>query len=46
LLIVDNATSHAEEMAPFIARVKADPEFSTCLVPIGKGEFLAVKNSS
>jgi predicted O-methyltransferase YrrM len=46
LLIVDNATSHVEEMAPFVALVKADAEFVTCLVPVGKGEFLAVKNIS
>jgi len=42
-LIVDNATSHAEQLAPFVALVKADPAFATCLVPVGKGEFLAVK---
>jgi predicted O-methyltransferase YrrM len=46
LLIVDNATSHVEEMAPFVALVTADPEFATCLAPVGKGEFLAVKTSS
>jgi predicted O-methyltransferase YrrM len=44
LLIVDNATSHREQLAPFVALVKADPAFATCLVPVGKGEFLAVKN--
>lgn len=43
LLVVDNATSHVEQMAPFVALVKADPAFTTCLVPVGKGEFLAVK---
>ena len=43
LLIVDNATSHAEQMAPFVALVRADPQFATCLVPVGNGEFLAVK---
>jgi predicted O-methyltransferase YrrM len=43
LLVVDNATSHAEEMAPFMATVKADPEFVTSLVPVGNGEFLAVR---
>jgi predicted O-methyltransferase YrrM len=43
LLVVDNATSHPLEMAPFVALVKADPAFATALVPIGKGEFLAVK---
>ena len=43
IIVVDNATSHPEQMAPFIALVKADAEFTTSLVPIGKGEFLAVK---
>jgi hypothetical protein len=43
---VDNATSHVEQMAPFVALVTADPEFATCLIPVGKGEFLAVKTSS
>ncbi|MFS8084889.1 MAG: O-methyltransferase [Acidobacteriota bacterium] len=46
LLIVDNATSHFEQMAPFVALVTRDPEFATCLVPVGNGEFLAVKVSS
>jgi predicted O-methyltransferase YrrM len=46
LLIVDNATSHVDEMAPFAARVRADADFVTCLVPVGKGEFLAVKAQS
>ena len=48
LLIVDNATSPPQaalEMVPFVALVRADPRFSTCLVPVGKGEFLAVKTS-
>jgi predicted O-methyltransferase YrrM len=45
LLIVDNATSHVAEMAPFIALVTADPRFETSLVPVGNGEFLAVKTS-
>src|SRR5262249_52797820 len=44
LLVVDNATSHCEEMAPFVAKVEADARFVTSLVPIGNGEFLAVKN--
>jgi predicted O-methyltransferase YrrM len=42
LLVVDNATSHPEEMAPFVALVNADADFTTSLVPIGNGEFLAV----
>jgi predicted O-methyltransferase YrrM len=43
LLVVDNATSHPEQMAPFVALVKADVGFTTSLVPVGNGEFLAVK---
>ena len=43
LLVVDNATSHAEQMAPLVALVKADPEFATSLVPVGNGEFLAAR---
>jgi predicted O-methyltransferase YrrM len=43
LLVVDNATSHPEQMAPFVALVTADPTFATSLVPVGNGEFLAVK---
>ena len=43
LLVVDNATSHAREMAPFVALVNADPEFATSMVPVGNGEFLAVR---
>ena len=46
LLVVDNAISHVEQMAPFVALVKADPLFATSLVPVGNGEFLAVKASS
>jgi predicted O-methyltransferase YrrM len=43
LLVVDNATSHPEQLAPFVALVEADGEFTTCLVPVGNGEFLAVR---
>jgi predicted O-methyltransferase YrrM len=43
LLVVDNATSHPEQMAPFVALVKADAAFTTSLVPVGNGEFLAVR---
>lgn len=43
LLVVDNATSHPAELAPFAALVNADPAFRTCLVPVGKGEFLATR---
>jgi len=46
LLVVDNAISHLEQMAPLAALVKADALFATSLVPVGNGEFLAVKGSS
>lgn len=45
LLVVDNATSHSAEMAPLIALVCADPDFTTCTVPVGNGEFLATRVS-
>jgi predicted O-methyltransferase YrrM len=45
LLVVDNATSHPVEIVPFIALVKADAKFVTSLVPVGNGEFLAIKSS-
>ena len=43
LLVVDNATSHADEMAAFMAQVSAGPDFITCTVPVGNGEFLATR---
>jgi predicted O-methyltransferase YrrM len=43
LLVVDNATSHAAEIAPFTALVGANGSYTSCLVPVGNGEYLAVK---
>jgi predicted O-methyltransferase YrrM len=43
LLVVDNATSHSAELAPFVELVCKDPEFTTCTVPVGNGEFLATR---
>ena len=45
LLVVDNATSHAAEMEPFMALVRGDGAFTTCLVPVGNGEFMATRAS-
>ena len=42
-IVADNATSHPGEIAPFMDLVKSDPDFLTALLPVGKGEFLAVK---
>ncbi len=43
LLVVDNAVSHAEQMAPLRALLDADAGFTCALVPVGKGELLAVR---
>lgn len=43
LLVVDNAVSHLTEMLPLMYALEADSDFSTNLVPIGNGEFLAFK---
>ncbi|MCB0164618.1 MAG: class I SAM-dependent methyltransferase [Anaerolineae bacterium] len=45
LLVVDNAVSHRSELAGFVAMVSADAEFTTCQVPVGNGEFLAVRGA-
>lgn len=45
LLVVDNAVSHAGELADFTVCVRAERDWSTCLVPVGNGEFLAVKHA-
>jgi predicted O-methyltransferase YrrM len=46
LLVADNATSHAEQMLPLMAMIRQDESFTTSLIPIGNGEFLAVKSGS
>ncbi len=43
LLVADNLTSHAEELAGFRRRAESDPRLSAVVVPIGRGELLAVK---
>ncbi len=43
LLVTDNAVSHAAEMEPFMQSVRATPGYRTSLVPVGNGEFLALK---
>lgn len=46
VLVVDNATSHPHEMADFTALVRDDATFTTALIPVGKGEFVAYKARS
>jgi predicted O-methyltransferase YrrM len=43
LLVVDNAVSHPREVADFVAMVKQTAGYTTSLVPVGKGEFMAFK---
>ena len=42
-VVVDNATSHAQEMQTFMDRVRTDTSFSNKLVDIGNGEFMAIR---
>ena len=46
LLVVDNAVSHQEQMAPFVALVESDKGYTTCLIPVGNGEYLATRSQS
>jgi predicted O-methyltransferase YrrM len=43
LLVVDNAVSHAKELTPFCEQVCASPGWQTLLMPVGNGEFVALK---
>ena len=43
LLIADNLISHESELIEFRARALADPRLSGLVVPIGAGEFVAVR---
>lgn len=33
------------QLGPFVARVEVDLDFTTCLVPVGNGEFLATRSA-
>ena len=46
LLVVDNAMSHPGEMKDFMSVVRGDTSFLTSLVPVGNGEFLALRVGS
>lgn len=43
LLVADNVTSHAAELADFLARVKSHPQLFSVTVPIGNGEEIALR---
>lgn len=44
LVVMDNALSHAEECAPFVAAVLATPGYLAETYPIGKGQFVILKD--
>lgn len=44
MLLADNAISHVEEMAEFIARTQQDPRVDAMVVPVGKGVLFCRKN--
>jgi predicted O-methyltransferase YrrM len=43
LLAVDNVLSHPDEVAPLLRLIDAEPALTATVVPVGKGELLAVK---
>jgi predicted O-methyltransferase YrrM len=43
LLAVDNVLSHPDEVAPLLRLIDAEPSLTATVVPVGKGELLAVK---
>lgn len=43
VIVTDNATSHANELADFLARVREHDQLVSTLVPIGSGLELSVK---
>lgn len=43
VLVADNIISHVSELAGFTERVLADKRMSAVVVPIGRGELLAVR---
>ena len=44
LVVMDNALSHPEECAPFIEQVHATEGYLAQTYPIGKGQFVILKD--
>lgn len=45
LLVVDNVVSHPDEVVELRARVEEDQELASTIVPVGKGQLLAVRSA-
>ena len=43
LLVADNLTSHADDLAEFRRRAESDTRLSAVVVPIGRGELIAAR---
>jgi predicted O-methyltransferase YrrM len=43
-IVVDNSLSHPDEVAGLYDQIRADGNFSTAVVAVGKGELVAVKD--
>jgi predicted O-methyltransferase YrrM len=43
VLVADNLLSHPDDLAAFRDRALSDPRLSGLVVPIGRGELVAVK---
>jgi predicted O-methyltransferase YrrM len=46
LLVVDNSVSHAAEMEPLFAELRATVGWASVVVPIGNGELVALKSQT
>jgi predicted O-methyltransferase YrrM len=44
VLVADNATSHAAEIAPLRALIQAEPGLVTTTIGVGKGELMALRS--
>jgi len=44
IMICDNAVSHEDELKAFMEFFATRSDYKTCLVPVGKGEFIACKD--
>lgn len=43
VIVADNALSHAEEIGPFLKILRDDGRYISSVVPLGNGEFVALK---
>ncbi|KZN46529.1 O-methyltransferase [Pseudoalteromonas luteoviolacea] len=43
IIVCDNATSHPQELKDFMHYLNQSPSYTTALIPVGKGEFVAYK---